>query len=72
MLSYVDEQTWQLAMDVYYKLSDDFKVSSAQQEAINRLRNCVERGHGMQESEHRNNIFKAAHALGMKLPSSMF
>lgn len=69
---YIDDQTYDLMLEVYEKLQSDFKVSSAQNEAINRLKVCMDRGRGMQIDAHRNNIFKAAHALGIKLPSMMF
>jgi len=66
----MDEQTYDLMVDVYDKLSDDLALTSGQQEAINRLQMSMEGRY--QPDMHRNNIFKAAHALGMKLPSMMF
>ena len=69
---FVDEQTYELAVEVFSKLRRDLELSDNQTEAINRLKQSVQRGSGMDEATHRNNIFKAAHALGIKLPSSMF
>lgn len=69
---YIDDQTYDLMLEVYEKLQSDFKVSNSQNEAINRLKMCSNRARTMHPDEHRNNIFKAAHALGIKLPSSMF
>jgi hypothetical protein len=66
----MDEQTYDLMVEVFRKLADDFRLSSKQQEALNRLKMSMEGRY--QPDMHRNNIFKAAHALGMKLPSSMF
>jgi hypothetical protein len=68
----VDEQSYDLAVEVYSKLREDLELDSGQNEALNRLRQCVERLSSMRPDAHRNNIFKAAHALGIKLPSSMF
>jgi hypothetical protein len=68
----VDEQSYDLAVEVYMKLHRDLELTDNQNEALLRLRQCVDRAHGMPQDAHRNNIFKAAHALGIKLPSSMF
>jgi hypothetical protein len=67
----VDEQTYQLAIKVAMKLAQDFKPNDQQQEAINRLKMSVS-GHVNGEPMNRNNIFKAAHTLGIELPSHMF
>ena len=69
---YVDEQSYELAVEVYHQLHDDLKISENQKEAINRIKMSMERSATMDKALHRNNIFKAAHALGIKLPSSMF
>jgi len=66
----MDEQTYGLMVEVYDRLAKELELTSNQREALNRLRSSAE---GRFKSEmHRNNIFKAAHALGIKLPSSMF
>lgn len=67
----VDEQTYKLAIEVYRELKDRFKMENNEQEALNRLQMSVN-GRVKGEGLHRNNIFKAAHALGIKLPSAMF
>jgi hypothetical protein len=72
MQDYVDEQTWDLAVKVYTKLESDLKLSTGQKEALNRLRMSATTHKGWASDMHRNNIFKAAHALGIPLPSSMF
>jgi hypothetical protein len=69
---FLDEETYDLMIEVYAKLKDDLRISSAQSEAINRLNVCSDRGKSMRPEEHRNNIFKAAHALGIRLPSMSF
>ena len=67
----VDEQTYDLAVQVYSRLRKDFELSADQNEAIDRMKMSCGR-HGMGADAHRNNIFKAAHALGIHLPSGMF
>ena len=67
-----DDQTYDLMVEVYKKLRKDLEITDDQREAINRLKISIRGGTGMQSDAHRNNIFKAAHALGIKLPSSMF
>ena len=67
-----DEETYQLAADVYMAISDKLQLSSNEYEALNRLKSSIERAGSMKSDVHRNNIFKAAHALGMKLPSHSF
>jgi hypothetical protein len=69
---HVDEQTWDLAVQVFQKLQEKFRMSSDEQEALNRLLASVKSGSMSDSDAHRNNIFKAAHALGIKLPSGSF
>lgn len=69
---FLDAQTYELMVGVYSRLRKDFELSNGQQEAINRLRMSMQSKRGWGEDMHRNNIFKAAHALGIPLPSSMF
>jgi len=66
----MDEQTYDLMVEVYSKLAKDLELTRGQQEAINRL--SMSMGGRYSPDMHRNNIFKAAHALGMKLPSGIF
>jgi len=66
----VDEQTWELAREVYVELMEALELTPAQQQALNRLRQSVDGN--LSEEANRNNIFKAAHALGIRLPSSLF
>jgi hypothetical protein len=68
-----DEQTGQLALEVYAELAEriDKALGRDGGEALNRLMlksNYMKDDTGMT----RNNIFKAAHSLKMKLPSMMF
>ena len=69
---YIDDQTYDLLVEVYQKLQRDFALSGGQREAINRLIQSKEAQTRWPPDLHRNNIFKAAHALGIHLPSSMF
>jgi len=68
--SQVDEQTWELAREVYVALMMALELDRSQHEALSRLRNSVTGSYS--EAMHRNNMFKAAHALGIKLPSASF
>ena len=68
----LDEQTWRLVVEVYKKLQQDFMLTNDQQEAINRLQQSIKGAEAWTSALHRNNIFKAAHALGIALPSGMF
>ncbi len=67
-----DEQTKKLARDIFTYFMEKFDLSRDEREAFNRLTMSIERGSSFNGGMHRNIIFKAAHALGMKLPSSMF
>jgi hypothetical protein len=61
-----------LAVEVYQKLQEKFRLSNDEQEALNRLIGSVRESTSFETDIHRNNIFKAAHALGIKLPSGIF
>ena len=68
-----DEQTAELAIQVWQELAHRIEEALGRggQEALNRLMhksNFTKDDTGLT----RNNIFKAAHALGIKLPSHMF
>ena len=65
-----DEQTADLLSDVLSNVMDLIKVPSQAAEALSRVRMVVE--HPNDPALVRNNVFKAAHALGMKLLSSSF
>ena len=62
-----DEQSSQLLMEVYFALQERLKLSDRENQAVNLLRRVITR-----PGDHRHNIFKAADALGMKLPSKLF
>jgi hypothetical protein len=66
----MDTQTYDLAVDVWAALQKAVALTPNQWEALNRLKSSVDNSYS--RDMHRNNIFKAAHALGIKLPSSMF
>lgn len=67
-----DEQSAKLLMEVYDALRARLKLSDGENAAMSRVRGMVTRGQNWDPSLLRNNIFKAADALGMKLPSMMF
>ena len=67
-----DRQSADLMLDVYHKLADRLDLSRGEQEALNRVRDISDRGVNWDVGLLRNNIFKAANSMGMKLPSGMF
>lgn len=69
---FMDEQTKDLLGEVYEYLNDKLKLKNNEYGALNRIKNCIERGKNQSPEMHRNQIFKAADALGIKLPSMMF
>lgn len=71
-LSKVDRQAADLLRDVMDQLTEELELSRGAQEALNRVRTIASRGQSWDPALLRNNIFKAANLLGMKLPSGMF
>jgi hypothetical protein len=67
-----DDQTQDLGHEVYDKLRTKLKLSSGEAEALGRLQDIATRGKNWDAALIRNNVFKAAHALKMKLPSMSF
>ncbi len=67
-----DEQSAELFKDVIDKLGAKLKLGSGEQEALSRVLDIVKRGKSWQIDLLRNNVFKAANALGIRLPSGMF
>lgn len=67
-----DEQSWDLAVQVYQKIEEKLQLDNRESQALGRLLEAVKHGKGWKADLHRNNIFKAANLLGIKLPSSMF
>jgi len=67
----LDEQTFELLVDVYRHLRDRLSLDDNEFDAFVRVMDSMNRS-SMGKDVHRNNIFKAAHALGMKLPSHSF
>jgi len=65
----VDEVTYELAVDVYKELMKRMKLANDTEDALNRLRNAISSSN---EGMIRNNVFKAANSLGMKLPHHAF
>jgi len=70
-LSDTDEQAMNLLDEVYSKLSDAMNLSRGQQNALRRLQQVVQNPNWDPDLQ-RNNIFKAANELGIRLPSGMF
>ena len=67
-----DEQSVDLLNKVYEYFYNKFELTRNEREAFSRLQYVIENKDRWDPSLLRNNVFKAAHALGMKLPSYMF
>ena len=67
-----DEQASQLLYEVWSKLSMRLSLDRGEQEAFLRLHQVIENADRWDAGLLRNNIFKAAQALGIKLPSMIF
>lgn len=67
-----DKQAGDLFYKVMRALQDEMELSRGAQEALNRVKTLVGRGKTWDPAMKRNFIFKAAHSLGIKLPSGMF
>lgn len=67
-----DSQSAKLASDVYMELQKRLRLSDNEEHALKRLLGSVQRVGSWDAGTQRNNLFKAADLLGMKLPSHMF
>ena len=67
-----EEQSQQLLADVMQALAKAMELTEGQMEALNRVVQVVANRDKWKPDLVRNNVFKAANALGMKLPSYMF
>lgn len=66
-----DKQSAELLADVIRKLQEHLDISNDAAAALSRIRLAVNRPE-WDAGLIRNNVFKAANSLGMKLPSHMF
>lgn len=71
-LEKTDELSAELLRDVWSALADALDLTANQREALARLQGSVENVGRWQPDLQRNNIFKAANSLGLKLPSHLF
>jgi hypothetical protein len=67
-----DQQTATLFIDVIQELQKQLTISSGAEAALSRIIDVVHRGLRWDMALIRNNVFKAANSLGMKLPSHSF
>jgi len=67
-----DDQSAKLLRDSMDHFAAHFYMKSNEAQAWNRLRNVIRDGAKWSPDLLRNNVFKVADSLGMKLPSSMF
>jgi len=67
-----DKQSADLFHAVLQKVAEQLDLDSGAEHALSRLQGLVTRGGSWDISLIRNNVFKAANALGIRLPSGMF
>lgn len=71
LMKNMDDQSKKLIRDITDKLGDILTLKGRQAPAYNRLRNLIGQK-SKDEANLRNQVFKIANELGIKLPSSMF
>jgi len=67
-----DKQSAELLNATFDKISKELDLSSGAEHALSRLQGIVQYAKKWDISLLRNNVFKAANAVGIKLPSGMF
>ena len=67
-----DTQSAKLAQQVYYHIQEKLELANNESNALKRLIGCVNNKTSWDPGLLRNNIFKAADELRIKLPSFMF
>ena len=67
-----DEQSLSLMNDILMAFRRKLSLSGGEESALNRMLIGLSSVNRWDEGTHRNNIFKAADLLGIKLPSAMF
>lgn len=67
----MDDQSKKLIRDITDKLAEKLTLKGREAPAYNRLRNLIV-SKSKDEANLRNQVFKIANELGIKLPSSMF
>lgn len=67
-----DDQSYVLMNNIMWHFMDKFDMDSGEESAWYRLLNMVRDGGRWDEALLRNNVFKIANSLKMKLPSAMF
>tara|TARA_Y100000310_G_scaffold23381_1_gene22354 strand:- start:1126 stop:2241 length:1116 start_codon:yes stop_codon:yes gene_type:complete len=67
-----DEQAADLLYEVLTTLQDKLDISDSESQALGRITQLVDAGSRWDPALQRNNIFKAANLLGIRLPSGMF
>ena len=68
----VDEQAAKLMYECIREFRKKFTVDPNTQQALNRFQGMVAKGQSWDAGLLRNNVFKVADLLGLKLPSGMF
>jgi len=71
-LDEADGQSAKLMHEIFYALAKELDINRGAAEALNRMRDITSRGQRWDVALLRNNIFKAANSLGLRLPSHSF
>lgn len=67
-----DKQSSDLVGVIYEAIADKIRLDEQEEQALNLLTACVQRGKGWNLATQRNNIFKAADLLNLPMPSRIF
>jgi hypothetical protein len=67
-----DAQSAELLLSVYDAIRKRLELPHGEDEAVSRIRDLITRGKNWDVGLMRNNIFKAASLMGLKLPSHSF
>jgi len=67
-----DEQSRKLVSEIGRKLAEVLSLTDGQDAALNRLKQSIDNAGRWGLDLQRNNLFKAADSLGIRLPSGMF
>jgi hypothetical protein len=67
-----DEQAGKLLMDVLRELRKKMEIDQGTADALNRIQGLMLKGKNWSPELVRNNVFKAANDMKIKLPSGMF
>ncbi len=67
-----DDESAQMVLTIYRKIVSKLDLPEAETQALRRLQGCIKNVGSWDVSLQRNNIFKAADQIGIKLPHGFF